>query len=64
MGLIATDKFWGSNVLFVGFQGFSQTIFWRFLFNIDYTHGVVILITELTPMQVDISIAYLATLGV
>ena len=33
MDLIATDKFWGSNVLFVGFQGFSQTIFWRFLFT-------------------------------
>jgi len=34
MDLIATDKFWGSNVLFVGFQGFSQTIFWRFLFMV------------------------------
>ena len=31
MDLIATDKFWGFNVLFVGF---SQTIFWRFLFTI------------------------------
>ena len=34
MDLIATDKFWGSNVLVEGFQGFSQTIFWRFLFMV------------------------------
>ena len=34
MSLIANDKFWGSSIsFFLGFQGFSQTIFLRFLFT-------------------------------
>ena len=47
MGLIATDRVW-TLIFVLGSTGFSQTIFWRFLFNI-YANLLFTLYKHLLP---------------